>query len=250
MEQAASNRILPRFLDDQVRDLILILPGGGYEFTSPREAEPIVRAFHAAGHHAAIFEYRHVKHPYPALLDEAIVMIAPLRADPRIRRLLVCGFSAGGHFAGLLWTAKPEWFAGAILCYPVITADVMTRHDGSIRMLVGDHPTAAQLDAIAIEKRVTTGLSPVFLWHTQDDASVPVENALVLMQALRLHHIPFEAHIFQNGPHGLSLANRETPWNDADPLRYEEDYKAVAAWFPLCREWLRNLPGNVRSDHE
>ena len=80
----------------------------------------------------------------------------------------------------------------------------------------------------------------MFLWHTTDDSVVPVENALVLMKALREHQIPFEAHIFQNGPHGLALANRTTPWDEGDPLEYERTYAAIAPWMDLCITWLKH----------
>jgi acetyl esterase/lipase len=239
-ENFMNNRIPPYFLDEKIRDLVLILPGGGYDFTSPREALPVANAFHEAGYHAAVFEYRLVKHPYPALLEEAEELIAAFRTDRRIRRVFLCGFSAGGHFAGLIVTAKPTWFAGAILAYPVITSDVMTRHDGSIRRLIGDDPTDAELASISIEKRIQKGNPPIFLWHTMDDRTVPVENALVLITAAKRAGVSIEAHLFQQGAHGLSLANRHTPWDTGDPLQYENENTAVAAWFGLCLAWLNN----------
>jgi acetyl esterase/lipase len=235
------NAIVPHFRDDQVRDLVLILPGGGYAFCSPREAKPVADVFLKEGYHAAVFEYRREILAYPALYDEAIRLIGAFRTDPRIDRIFVVGFSAGGHFAGLLLTGKPEWFTGGILAYPVVTADVMTRHDFSIRQLVGDDPTDAQLDEVSIEKRVTKDTPPLFLWSTVEDKTVPVENSLLLFQALRRHGVKAEMHLFQDGPHGLSLANRHTPWDSGDPLAYEAAYVKVAAWVPLALAWLEQF---------
>jgi dipeptidyl aminopeptidase/acylaminoacyl peptidase len=71
----------------------------------------------------------------------------------------------------------------------------------------------------------------VFLWHTFADQSVPVENSLLYARALREQRIPFELHIFPQGPHGLSLATRETD-------NGKGVYPHVARWMKLCRGWL------------
>ena len=39
------------------RPAILILPGGGYQFCSNREADPVAMPFLAAGYHAFILRY-------------------------------------------------------------------------------------------------------------------------------------------------------------------------------------------------
>ena len=119
------NNVVELFLDDQPRDLVFIFPGGGYWFTSPREALPVANVFNRAGYHAAYFWYREVRHQYPTLVEEALNFINQLKQNPLVKQIFLCGFSAGGHFAGLIMTAKPSWFAGAILCYPVVTSDVM-----------------------------------------------------------------------------------------------------------------------------
>jgi|GEM_PF-4021256 len=78
------NAIVPYFRDDQVRDLVLILPGGGYAFCSSREAKPVADVFLKEGYHAAVFEYRREILAYPALYDEAIRLIGrfgPIRGS-------------------------------------------------------------------------------------------------------------------------------------------------------------------------
>ena len=54
---------------------------------------------------------------------------------------------------------------------------------------------------------------PAFLWHTFNDTCVPVQNSLVMAQALRENGVGAEVHIFPEGPHGLSLASEETARN-------------------------------------
>ncbi len=47
----------------------------------------------------------------------------------------------------------------------------------------------------------------MFIWHTANDDLVYVKNSLNMAQALTKHKIPYELHIFEDGVHGLSLAD-------------------------------------------
>lgn len=122
------------------RKLVIVCPGGAYQFTSDREAEPIALAFTAMGHHAAVLRY-HVDGdavmPQPLRdLAAAIVYVKKHAKEWRVNvdQVYVAGFSAGGHLAaslGVFWNneelipgyedcrelLKP---AGMILGYPVI----------------------------------------------------------------------------------------------------------------------------------
>ena len=42
---------------DSPKGMILICPGGGYQWLSPREAQPVAHAFTAAGWAAAVVYY-------------------------------------------------------------------------------------------------------------------------------------------------------------------------------------------------
>ena len=76
-------------------------------------------------------------------------------------------------------------------------------------------------------------IPPAFLWATVGDATVPVENTLDYARALRARQVPFELHLFQDGPHAMGLADRES-------ARDEAHYNAhAAAWHPLCIDWLK-----------
>ena len=77
-----------------------------------------------------------------------------------------------------------------------------------------------------MEKRVTEKTVRTFLWHTAEDAAVPVENSINLASALAHAGIKFELHIFPEGPHGLGLAG-------GDPV--------IGKWTALCRRWLIEL---------
>ena len=72
----------------------------------------------------------------------------------------------------------------------------------------------------------------MFLWSTSEDTIVPVENATRMMTALAAKGIPFEAHIFESGEHGLSLATQATA------NRRAEMNADAAKWLPLAESWL------------
>ncbi len=89
-----------------------------------------------------------------------------------------------------------------------------------------------QVRAMSLENQINAQTPPTFLWHTYEDASVPVENALLFANGLRTQNIPFELHIYPQGAHGLSLATEET-----DDGRGLQDAH-ISGWIKLCTEWL------------
>ena len=233
------------------RGAVLICPGGGYEFTSPREAEPVAMQFAAAGFHAFVVYYSVApnRHPQPLLdVSRAMNIIRDNAEEWQVDtgKIAVCGFSAGGHLAaslGVHWDkAYLQNVSGLktglnrpnalILGYPVLSTRFI--HQGSFDNLLGAGANAELLQEMSLEKQVTTGTAPTFLWHTFDDDVVPVENSLVFAQALSEHKVPFEMHIYPQGPHGLSLATKETDEGQGDSPH-------VSSWLKLCFEWLEQV---------
>ena len=218
-------------LNKTPRRAIIVCPGGGYQMLSDREAEPIARFYMAKGMNAFILRYSVNPHAtnYAPLIEAALAIkhvrenAEKYNIDPNY--VFIVGFSAGGHLAastGILWNIPevkealgdaPEGIAkptGMILSYPVITAGPKA-HKGSIHRLCGTTtPTEEEADRFSLEKHVDETTSPAFIWHTFEDKTVPVENALFLASALKENNVPFELHIYPYGPHGLSLANEET----------------------------------------
>ena len=47
------------------------------------------------------------------------------------------------------------------------------------------------LDEVSLEKHVNENVPPVFMWHTYEDESVPVENSLMFAAALKEKNIQY-----------------------------------------------------------
>lgn len=239
------------------RRAVIICPGGGYHFLSDREAEPIALPFLAAGFATFVLCYG---------VGENAIDYRPLKAAALAIRhvrenaekyhvdpdyVFTCGFSAGGHLAasaGVLWDhpALDELLAdaprdiarptGMILSYPVISAGPLA-HQGSIHNLTGTTaPTDEQRHAFSLEKHVNKTTPPAFLWHTFNDSTVPVQNSLMMAEAMTEAGVPFEMHIWPAGPHGAALCNEITACGQEKYL-----LPNVAEWVGLAIRWAQNL---------
>ena len=95
------------------RPAVIICPGGSYEFTSDREAEPVALAWNTRGYHAFVLRYSVAPSRFPCALFELATAVAFVREhagewniDPE--HIFVCGFSAGGHLTaslGVFWNS-------------------------------------------------------------------------------------------------------------------------------------------------
>ena len=251
-----------------VRSAMLVLPGGAYMMTSDREADPIARVYFARGMQVFVLRYSvGADAVYPRPLVEASLAIKYIRdnaerfcIDPN--RVYAVGFSAGGHLCAALGTfwnapflrealAKPGLPVVAegenrpdatILSYAVITSGVYG-HKGSFQTILGkSDPSEEEYELYSVEKHVHPGTSPAFLWHTANDGAVPVENSLLMAAALSAHHIPFEMHIFPDGPHGVSLATAETAYGQPQLQNAH-----IASWVEMSCAFLKKLEETDRT---
>lgn len=250
----------------QKRPAVLILPGGGYEYCSVREADPVAMQFLSAGYQAFVLLYTTAGSKDVSLplgwqpVCEAAQAIAHIRANAerfhlRENSVAVCGFSAGGHLAAsvsMLWDAAPVREAvaalaaggeansalyaqpaaarpdAAILSYPVITAGPYA-HRGSFTVLCGQDETL--LARFSLEHQVRPDMPPCFVWHDVTDETVPVENALMLAAELQKQKISYELHLFRQGVHGESICTAEV----------NTPNRQSAHWLPLCAGWLADV---------
>jgi acetyl esterase/lipase/mannose-6-phosphate isomerase-like protein (cupin superfamily) len=226
---------------------ILIIPGGGYSWVViDKEGYEGARWFNRQG--AIVYVLRHrLPHqgwaagPDTPLQDaQRAIRLIRSRAqadgvDPK--RVMVIGFSAGGHVAGSLATrfnaavydprdaadqlsARPD---AAVLMYPVVTMKQGAAHAGSRRNLLGETPTDAQISKYSLETAPPADTPPTYLLHAADDASVPVENSLLFFSALKATNVPAALHIFETGGHGFGLRGL-----DNDPRH---------AWPEMVMDW-------------
>lgn len=247
----------PTSLEDP-RAAVIICPGGGYEFLSQREADPVAAAFLAEGFNAFVLRY--------SILEYAVGMNPVLDAARAVRwvrahadelgvdpgRVAVLGFSAGGHVTAMLGTA---WHDGELVaaenaeygrlvsagvesnrglsgfssrpdaivaCYAVFSLD-WVEEDG-----MGDRLDFA--DTIAA---VSPQTPPTFLWTTNGDDIVPPSQSMRFATALAEQGVDYEYHHYTRGPHGLSTA---TPVANADRDSLPENART---WLPMAFSWLR-----------
>ena len=219
---------------------VLIFPGGAYAMRAPYEGGDCALFINSLGLEAFVVHYRvkPAKFPDPFLDARRAVRFVRANAekfgiDPD--RILVLGFSAGGHLAAITATYKEALAGegvdaldavsampnGQILCYPVISTDDAIIEKYSFTCLLGeDYDKRAAYDAASL---VGTDTPRAFIWHTSEDELVDVENSYRYATALRHHRVPAELHVFPFGRHGLGLA---------------EDAPHVAKWKALLENWL------------
>ena len=210
------------------RPAVLILPGGGYQMCSDREADPVVFPYLKAGYQAFILRYSIKKDavwPQPLLdYEQAVTLIRENAEKWHVipDKISVIGFSAGGHLASAAATLSVNRPNAAILGYPVTGEDAH-----------GLAPTAPDT-AAAVDQRTC----PCFLFATCNDNIVPIRNSIRFMEALSRFDITFESHIYAYGPHGFSTC--ETAVQD----RKAPVCDRVENWVQDSIGWLKDIFGD------
>lgn len=207
------------------------------------EGRQIATWLNGMGISAYVLRYRlgdRYDHPVPLLDAQRAIRWVRYHAlqngiDPH--RVGIWGFSAGGHLASTVAThfdngngaaADPVDRVGSrpdflILAYPVITFEQPYTHTGSRNNLIGGKPDSVLIEELSNEKHVTARTPPTFIFHTDDDPVVPVQNSVLFYVALKEAGVPAEMHIYAHGPHGVGLA-------PADPV--------LSSWGDRLRDWL------------
>ncbi|MDQ8029787.1 MAG: alpha/beta hydrolase [Brevundimonas sp.] len=203
---------------------LLLIPGGGYRWAVvDKEGLDCARVFAAAGITCFVLRYRLPGDGWAAgpdaPLQDAQRALRIVRAQaPDPARVAVLGASAGGHLAGMLTARTDQTYAPvdgidavsmrpdlSILLYPVATMSDPFVHAGSRREMLGEAPSAEAIERYSLERMDWSGRPPVLLLHAMDDASVPVENSLQLLSALKAAGVKTEAHLFEEGGHGFGI---------------------------------------------
>lgn len=229
------------------RPAIVICPGGGYLYCSPREAEPVALAYAARGIHAFVLRYstgRNAKGFAP--LEEVDWVIKYLRdnaaewhIDPN--KILTCGFSAGGHVAlaaGVLAENRPN---GMVLCYPATSMPNMPGADMMLKLLMGKNEvTDEDAEGLELISKVDKNSPPAFIVSTAEDMLTSF-GALPLAKRYSDMHVGYELHIFQHGPHGYSLATDVSADGSSQVLN-----ESYAKWLDMSVRWINKVFGEPR----
>ena len=230
---------------EKKRGAVIVLPGGGYVMKAEHERFPIGEAINRCGVNAFTLDYRvsPYRHPAPLLDAQRAVRYVRYHAaqwdiDPD--HIAILGFSAGGHLCSMAAThydagdpnaadpidrvsCRPNGF---IPCYAVNSFKAFS-HGGSMNNLTGKTShTLEESRYFSAELNVTDDTPPAFLWHTAQDATVPVEQSMRLAQALFDKNIPCALHIFPFGAHGIGLG--------ADNAQAKD-------WPDLLNRWLLDM---------
>jgi acetyl esterase/lipase len=228
------------------RAAMVICPGGGYGMLAPHEGNDYALWLNQHGVTCFVLKYRLGSSGYrhPAMLNDAARAMRWVRAhadaykiDPH--RVGIMGSSAGGHLAATLLTHFDAGDTNAtdaierqssrpdigILCYAVISMGEFA-HQGSKENLLGKKPSLELVKLLSNELQVTMNTPPCFIWSTEEDQTVPVENSMMFAEALRKNKVPFDLHIYQKGGHGMGLADKP-PFAHPHP------------WANDCLFWLK-----------
>lgn len=229
------------------RPAVLVCPGGGYAYCSPREAEPIAMRYAAAGYHAFILRYSVGWDAADfAPLKEVSWAIGHIRENAESWRIdpekiAVCGFSAGGHLAlssGLLAENKPN---AMILGYPAASAPNIPGADFMLKLLTGKQTVtnedAARFDLVP---QITKAAPPAFIMGTSQDLLTGF-GALPIAQKYSQLGLGYELHIFQHGPHGFGLGDVVSANGSSQVVG-----QALSQWHELSVLWLRKIFGEPK----
>jgi acetyl esterase/lipase len=224
---------------------VIIAPGGSYRaLAMDKEGRAPAEYLNSLGIAGFVLKYRlGPRYHHPIQLGDAqraIRLVRTRAGEWRIApdRIGIFGFSAGGHLASTASTRFDAGQAGAtdpidrassrpdfaVLGYPVISLTEPWTHQGSKLNLLGEAPDPALARALSSETQVTSTTPPTFIYHTNADTAVPVENSVAYFLALRKAGVPAEFHVFKDGPHGTGLGQQ-------DP--------ALSVWPTLLANWLR-----------
>jgi acetyl esterase/lipase len=226
---------------------VVVLPGGAYLMLAANlEGRQVADWFTARGFRAFVLSYRLSSNGYllpVPLIDarRAVQLVRARAADYHIApsRIVIIGFSAGGHLAALASTqfiagkpdaddpiervsSRPDYL---VLGYPwlgAISSD--TSHLSYCKLFKVMDMCEALRVAYSPDLFVTKDTPPTFWFHTFNDQTVPVEQGLRYYEALVKAGVPAEAHIFANGPHGTGLGKGDA---------------ALDQWPNLLEIWLR-----------
>lgn len=211
------------------RPAMIVIPGGGYQMCSDREALPVALPYLKAGYQVFILRYsvkKDAKWPNPLTdYDQAMELIRSRADEWNIYqdKIAVVGFSAGGHLAASAATMSKNRPNAAILGYALTMGEEVKIYERTAPDTIS-----------AVDKNTC----PCFVFSTRTDNVVPIENSINFIRALANNDISFESHFYSYGPHGFSTG-------DSSVLQPGTKITNRAAdWVVDSIEWLKEIFGD------
>lgn len=210
---------------------VLVLPGGGMRICSDREAEPIAMAYYAEGYSAFVLDYTTTTKKPAAVMAEPMEEVeSSMRwirehaddyaLDPK--KIVLVGFSGGGHLALATVTHGKEKPNAMILGYPGVV-------ESKVRAI----------NCPDILENIDETMPPMFLFVMRQDPITPPIHVLSLAQKLTECGVDYELHLFKGKTHGASLGTAFT--SDGEKANLAPRY---AQWLPMSISWLKETLGD------
>lgn len=255
-----------------VRPAVVICPGGGYAHISQNEGEPVALAYARMGYHAFVLNYSvKIQNPFPTALRElakAVSIVRERSGEWLVDKndITVAGFSAGGNLALSLGvhyknaivtdeiglTSEQIRPNQLILGYPAVTLEPRSletppflielmekglmpdfRGPDIREILMGkENLTEDEKKSLNLLQYVNEDTPRTFIWGTYEDSVILPTDLLGLAGKLFENKVPCELHMFEKGPHGMSLGDAT--------VKSEEQANSLSlgAWVDLSVKWL------------
>lgn len=251
---------------EHVRSAVIVLPGGAYVLRAAAESGIVAKRFRSLGYQAFVLRYSTYPGgtPYPGQAAELMEALCYLKAHATelgvdADRIYALGFSAGAHFAvtlaeragdeeirgmaGIATVADDAELlpAGLVLCYPLLAVHPLKTPSEllsiSNKALFGtETPTEEECDSVDLVQGVKAGMPRTFIWQSAQDAMCDPRDTLRFASNLLDAGTPCELHLFEEGAHGMSLADEESVEEGAIMADAH-----VATWVMLADQWMRGV---------
>jgi len=235
-------------LDDDLKPAVLICPGGGYLCIAESESDPVAFRFAEAGYHPFVLNYSIMEQARyrsgetfkPVVeLEKAFEILCCNAEDWHIdsRKIVLIGFSAGGHLAASYCSDRNAFLkpAALILSYPLIDYNYLNQnwsteesecpidlHRLALRKVFGtERPSEEMLNALDVKRHIIFEMPPTFIWHSKNDRVIDVESSVRLAQVLKDNGTPCKLWLSEDGIHGEPSYNLQ--------------------WFDLALKWLKGI---------
>lgn len=258
---------------NKVHPAVIVLPGGAYVLRATAESGIVAKRFRSLGYETFVLRYSTYPGgtPYPgqaAELMEAIFYLRVHAAEFGVNadQIYALGFSAGAHVAATLAEragdekiraqagvaadadASELLPSGLVLCYPLLAVHPLEQPSellatSNMALFGTETPTEEECDSVDLVRAVKAGMPRTFIWQSAKDAMCDPRDTLRFASYLLDAGTPCELHLFEEGAHGMSLADEEALEEGASAADAH-----VATWVMLADQWMRGVKGSTGAE--